>query len=174
MNIELIDRHNFGHGSLDSFSRFQTVKNVYRIIDGELRLVYHPFTETWTPERKKEKTQEILEGKHISYGAFEDRRIVGIIMLFPELDNGRMIIDSFHVSADRRRRGIGRALLAAAKEKAVICGADALYVSACSAQETIDFYSAMGFKVSRYPIRSRVEDEPYDIQMECALPHSAI
>ena len=31
------------------------------------------------------------------------------------------------------------------------------------------FYRAMGFTVSRYPIRSRVEDEPYDIQMECAL-----
>lgn len=96
-------------------------------------------------------------------------RVVGLLLLLPELDCGRMIVDSFHVSAERRRQGIGRALCTAAKEEALRRGAHALYVSACPAQETIDFYRAMGFTVSRRPIRSRVEDEPYDIQMECAL-----
>ena len=90
-------------------------------------------------------------------------------MLLPEPDHGRLVIDSLHVSADRRRHGIGRALMAAAKEKAISVGASALYVSACSAQETIDFYRAMGFAVSPQPIRSYAEAEPCDIQMECRL-----
>lgn len=169
MNIALIDRRNFSWKDLDSFSRYQEVEFVYRIADGEFRSVYHPFTETWSLEQKNEKAREILDGKHIAYGAFENGRIVGILMLLPELDRGRMIIDSFHVSAEMRRHGIGRALLTAAKEKAALCGADALYVSACSSRETVDFYIAMGFKVSLHPIPSRVNDEPYDIQMECAL-----
>ena len=169
MDIALLNRQNFSRKSLNSFSRYQTVKNVYRLADGALRLVEHPFTEDWTPARKDEKAREILAGKHIVYGALADGGVVGILMLLPELEHGRMIVDSFHVSAEWRRRGIGRALLAAAKEEALRHGADALYVSACSAQETIDFYRAMGFAVSPRPIRSYAEDEPYDVQMECAL-----
>lgn len=169
MDIAIIDSHNFNRHSLDSFSRYQTVKNVYRLTDGKLSLVYHPFTEDWSPERKDEKAREILGGGHIVYGAFDGGQVVGCIMLLPQPDRGRMIIDSFHVSAGRRRQGIGRALLAAAKAEAVGHGAKALYVSACSAQETIDFYVAMGFEVSTHPIRSYMDAEPYDIQMECVL-----
>lgn len=170
MEIVLLDRHNFSRESLETFSREQVVKNVYRWSGGTLQLVFHPFTETWPPERKDEKAREILAGDHITYGALENGRVVGILMLVPELDGRRMIIDSFHVSADKRRQDIGRALLAAAREKAALCGAEALYVSACSAQETVDFYRAMGFAVSGRPIRSYAEEEPWDIQMECALP----
>lgn len=83
MNIALVDSGNFSRSSLDDFSRYQAVKNVYRLKDGELCLVYHPFTETWTPERKDEKAREILAGRHIVYGAFEGERIVGILMLLP-------------------------------------------------------------------------------------------
>ena len=43
------------------------------------------------------------------------------------------------------------------------------YASCCSAEETIDFYKAMGFRLSEHPIPSCVEDEPFDIQMECRL-----
>ena len=170
MDIVLLDQHNFSRESLNDFSREQVVKNVYRLTDGALHLVYHPFTETWTPERKDKKAQEILAGKHIVYGAFKDGRLVGILMLLPTLDHGRMRIDSFHVSAERRRHGIGRALFEAAKAEAVRHGADALYVSACSSEETINFYRAMGFAVSSRPIRFCVEDEPWDIQMECRIP----
>lgn len=169
MNIALIDNHNFSRNSLANFSRRQVVKNVYRLTDGALHLVCNPFTEDWSPEQKAGKAAEILRGNHIVYGAFEGGNVVGGIMLLPTLDHGRMIIDSFHVSAGHRRRGIVRALLQAAKTEAVRHGANALYVSACSAQETIDFYMAMGFAVSRHPIPSRVDDEPFDIQMECKL-----
>ena len=90
-------------------------------------------------------------------------------MLLPELNENRLIIDSFHVSRAYRRRGIGRRLIETVAEYARGHGAYALYASCCSAEETIDFYRAMGFRLSEHPIPSRVEDEPFDIQMECKL-----
>ena len=48
-------------------------------------------------------------------------------------------------------------------------GAHALYASCCSSEETINFYSAMGFRLSSDPIPSLAEAEPYDLQMECMI-----
>ncbi|MCI6836930.1 MAG: hypothetical protein PUG31_05640 [Eubacteriales bacterium] len=106
MEIALINRHNFTRESLDAFSRYQVVKNVYRVKEGEMYLAYRPFVETWTLERKREKAAEILAGDHIVYGAFEKNGdIVGIMLLLPVLEHDRMILDSFHVSTHKRRQG---------------------------------------------------------------------
>ena len=169
MEITRIDGHNFSLESLDDFSRYQKVENVYRMVNGILHLVYNPFTESWSQECRREKAKAVLSGKYIAYGAFDGKRVVGLIMLLPQLNMSRMIIDSFHVCANMRRCGIGRALFEAAKNEATRCGAHALYASACSSQETIDFYIAMGFTLSSNPIQSYVNAEPWDIQMECAL-----
>ena len=95
--------------------------------------------------------------------------MVGEIMLIPKLNKGRLIIDSFHVSGDCRRHGIGRALFEAARQEALKMGAHALYASCCSSEETINFYSALGFRLSSDPIPSLAEAEPYDLQMECMI-----
>lgn len=48
-------------------------------------------------------------------------------------------------------------------------GAAALYISACSAEETIAFYLAMGCRLSPSPIPAMAQDEPWDIQLEYSL-----
>lgn len=169
ITIQKADSGNFHADSLDDFSRMQTVTKVYRLQDGQLCLIDHPFTEDWSPERRREKASEILSGRYITFCAFEEERAVGSIMLIPELNEGRMIVHSYHVSAEHRRRGLGRMLFDAAKEEALKAGADALYISACSAEETIRFYLAMGCRLSEKPIPEMVEDEPFDIQMEYRL-----
>ncbi len=169
LEIKLADKNNFGRNSLNDFRRYQEVKNVYRLKDGQLRLVYNPFTEDWDDERRIEKAEEILSGQYVTYCAVEGNRVVGEIMLLPRLNKDRLIIDSFHVSSDYRRRGIGRALLDAARQEALKRGAHALYASCCSAEETIRFYTAMGFRLSADPVDSCIEDEPYDLQMECKI-----
>ena len=169
LEIKLADNCNMTVDSLKDFERYQEVKNVYRLRDGQLTLVYHPFTEDWDAARRREKAREMLSGQFVTYCAFAENRVVGEIMLIPQLNKGRLIIDSFHVSRDCRRRGIGRALLEAARKEALKRGAHALYASCCSAEETIRFYSAMGFRLSSDPIPSCVENEPYDLQMECSL-----
>ena len=96
----------FHPGIFSAFSRYQVVKNVYRVKEGEMYLAYRPFVETWTLERKREKAAEILAGDHIVYGAFEKNGdIVGIMLLLPVLEHDRMILDSFHVSTHKRRQG---------------------------------------------------------------------
>ena len=169
MEIILLNENNFCYDSLDSFSRYQVVEYEYCLIRETLQLRHNPFIDDWSAERKREKANEILSGKHIVYGAADENRIVGIILLCLELDHNRMIIDSFHVSADKRRCGIGMKLFETAKEEAKKRGAAALYVSASPAQETIDFYIKMGFRVNLNPIESYVHDEPRDIQMECEV-----
>ena len=105
----------------------------------------------------------------ITFCAFEGDAVVGEIMLIPELNENRLIINSFHVSREFRRYGIGRRLFKIVADYARSRGASALYASCCSAEETIDFYKAMGFRPSEHPILSCVEEEPFDIQMECRL-----
>ena len=104
MEIKLVDSNNFTRDSLKDFRRYQEVKNVYRLQNG-----------------------------------------------------------------DYRRRGIGRVLFEAARQEALKMGAHALYASCCSSEETINFYSAMGFRLSSDPIPSYAEAEPCDLQMECMI-----
>jgi len=169
IEIKQADRNNFCESSMDSFDRFQEVQNVWRLENGRLVLKFQPFTETWSPERRRKKAGEILSGKFITFCAFEKDAVVGEIMLNPELNENRLIIDSFHVSRAYRRHGIGRRLVEAAADYARSRGALALYASCSSAEETIAFYKAMGFRPSEHPIPACVEDEPFDIQMECRL-----
>ena len=169
IEIMQVDRSNFTESSMDSFDRYQEVQNVFRMENGRLVLKKLPFTETWSPERRREKAIEILSGKYITYCAFDGDTVVGEIMLIPELNENRLIIDSFHISRDYRRHGIGRRLVETARDYAKSRGAVALYASCCSAEETIRFYSTMGFEPSERPIPSCVKDEPFDIQMECRL-----
>lgn len=169
LEIKLIDSHNFTRDSLKGFRRYQEVKNIYRLQNGNLTLVYNPFTEDWNAARLIEKAEEILSGQYVTYCAYEGNHVVGEIMLIPKPNKGRLIIDSFHVSKDYRRRGIGRALFEAARQEALKRGAHALYASCCSSEETINFYSAMGFRLSSDPIPSLAEAEPYDLQMECMI-----
>lgn len=169
MEIRLADSGNFTETSLDGFDRYQEVRNVYRLAGGELKLQYRPFTETWSVQRRREKAAEILSGEYVTFCAFDGERVAGEIMLVPELHGGRMIIESLHVSREYRRCGIGRALFDAAKCEARRRGATALYLSACSAQETVGFYLAMGCRVSPDPIASYAAAEPCDIQLECGL-----
>ena len=169
IEIKQADRSNFRETSMDSFDRFQEVQNVWRMENGRLVLKLQPFTETWSPEQRREKAGEILSGRYITFCAFEADAVVGEIMLLPELNENRLIIDSFHVSRAYRRRGIGRRLVEAAAEYARGRGASALYASCCSAEETIAFYKAMGFRMREHPIPSCVEEEPFDLQMERGL-----
>ncbi len=169
LEIKLIDSNNFTRDSLKGFRRYQEVKNVYRLQNGNLTLVYNPFTEDWDAARLIEKAEEILSGQFVTYCAYEGDHVVGEIMLIPKPNKGRLIIDSFHVSMDYRRRGIGRALFEAARQEALKRGAHALYASCCSSEETINFYIAMGFRLCSDPIASLAEAEPYDLQMECMI-----
>ena len=111
----------------------------------------------------------ISSDDYVTYLAMENDEVVGFIGLKKDLVGPYMILDMMQVSAICRGQGIGRKLFNAGKEEARKAGAEALYISACSSEETIAFYKAMGAELADCPIKEIAEDEPYDLQMICPV-----
>lgn len=169
IRIEIISERNFSEASLDSYVRTQDVKRVYRKTDGEYSLVEMPYIEDWSLEKKREVARDIVSNDYISYAALDEEKVVGFIGLKKQLVDGYMILDMMHVSAECRGKGIGRKLFEIGKQEAKKCGAKALYISACSSEETIAFYTAMGAKLTDTPIKEMADEEPFDLQMTCIV-----
>lgn len=167
IRIELLSVENFKPDSLDNYLRKQDVKRVYRKRNGEYILVDCFYTEDWDMEKRRSVAKDISGDDYITYLTIENEEVVGFIGLKKELVEPYMILDMMQVSATCRRRGIGRKLFDLGKEEARKTGAEALYISACSSEETIAFYKAMGAELTDCPIKEIAEAEPYDLQMVC-------
>lgn len=166
IRIELLSADNFKPDSLDNYPRKQDVKNVYRKHNGEYILEECVYTEDWDMEKRRSVAKAISCDDYITYLAIENDEVVGFIGLNKALVEPYMILDMMQVSAACRGQGIGRKLFDAGKEEARKAGAEALYISACSSEETIAFYKAMGAELADCPIKE-IAEEPYDLQMIC-------
>ena len=169
IKIELLSETNFSMESLDSYNRKQAVNKVYRRIDGEYTLVDCKYTEDWDLNKKRSVAKQISSDKYITYIALEKDKVVGFIGLLRQLNGPYMILDMMQVSSECRGQGIGRRLFEAGKDEARKNGAEALYISACSSEETIAFYRAMGSELASDPIKEIAEEEPFDLQMICPV-----
>ena len=123
----------------------------------------------WDMEKRRSVAKDISKKEYITYLALDGDRVVGFIGLMKKLNGSYMILDLMQVSAEVRGHGIGRKLFDKGKEEARKAGAEALYISACSSEETIAFYNAMGCSLTDSPIKEIAEDEPYDLQMICPV-----
>ena len=167
IRIELLSEDNFKPNSLDNYPRKQDVKKVYRKLGGEYILEDCVYTEDWDMEKRRSVAKDISGVDYVTYLAIENNEVVGFIGLKKELIESYMILDMMQVSAACRGQGIGRKLFDSGKEEARKAGAEALYISACSSEETIAFYKAMGAELTDCPIKEIAEEEPYDLQMIC-------
>lgn len=167
IRIELLSENNFNERSLDLYTRTQEVKKVWRKVGTEYALVEMPYTEDWDAAKKRQVAKDLAGDEYISYAAFDGDKVIGFIGLFKQLKDGYMILDLMQVSAEYRGKGIGRQLFEFGREEAQKSGAKALYISACSSEETIAFYKAMGAEITKAPIREIAEEEPFDVQMVC-------
>lgn len=155
----------FSEDMLDNYNRKHEVKKVWRGKNCEYVLTEQPYTEDWDLARKRSVARMIGRPDYITYIAQQDGRVVGFIGLKRTLVGKRMILDMMHVSADLRGRGLGRKLFQMGIQEARQAGAEELYISACSSEETIAFYRAMGAELTDRPIPEIAEDEPFDLQM---------
>ena len=169
VTIELLTEENFTETSLDSYERRQEVKRVYRKQDGAYVLIEQPYVEDWDLARRRQVARNIQGADYITYIAREDNAVVGFIGLIRKPVGDRMILDMMQVSARCRGMRIGRKLFEIGKQEALKAGAKELYISACSSEETIAFYRAMGAEITDKPIRQIAEDEPFDVQMTCKV-----
>ena len=169
IKIELLSEKNFSINSLDSYNRKQDVNKVYRRIDGEYILIECKYTEDWDLNKKRSVAKQISSDEYITYIALENDRVVGFIGLLKQLKGRYMILDMMQVSSECRGLGIGRRLFEVGKDEARKKGAEALYISACSSEETIAFYRVMGSDLTVNPIKEIAEEEPFDLQMMCPV-----
>jgi len=169
IKIELLSEANFCIESLDLYNRKQDVNKVYRRIDGNFSLVECKYTENWDLNKKQSVAKQISSDDHITYIALENDKVVGFISLLKQLNGPYMILDMMQVSSEYRGQGIGRRLFEAGKDEARKNGAEALYISACSSEETIAFYRAMGSDLASDPIKEIAEEEMFDLQMICPV-----
>ena len=169
IKIELLSETNFCIESLDSYNRKQDVNKVYRRIDGDYKLVECKYTEDWDLNKKRSVAKQISSDKYITYIALDNDRVVGFIGLIKKLNGPYMILDMMQVSSECRGQGVGRRLFEVGKDVARKNGAKALYISACSSEETIAFYKAMGSDLTSDPIKEIAEEEPFDLQMICPV-----
>lgn len=169
ITFDFITKDNFNLCSLDGFARHQRVTECWRKINGEYRLMPCSFVDDWPAERKRQIAAEILDGDFITFGAFDEDRVIGFAMLKRQLNADKMILDSLQVSEEYRHRGIGRKLFSLAVIEARANGANKLYISACSSNETIAFYKAMGCILAEEVIPEMADDEPFDLQLEYSV-----
>ena len=167
IRIELLSAENFKQDSLDNYPRKQDVKKVYRKHNGEYILEDCVYTEDWDMAERRSIAKAISSDDYITYLAIENDEVVGFIGLKKTLVEPYMILDMMQVSAACRGQGIGRKLFDMGKKEARKAGAEALFISACSSEETIAFYKAMGAELADCPIKEIAEAEPYDLQMIC-------
>ncbi len=166
--VPLPDAH-FSIRSLDAFERIQVIGEVYLPEGDGLRLISRPSRDDRTLARKRQKAADILGGSYITFGALHAGQVVGFLMLNPRLQDGRMVVESFHISRPFRRRGLGRRLFACALRQARQAGAEALYISAANARETIDFYRAMGCMPADPILPEDARQNPDDLRLCCPV-----
>lgn len=158
--------------NLDNFNRTQEVRRVYAGDNGQCVVKDQIWTMDWSLEHKREVAADLKSDDYIAYAVWEKGKIIGFVSVVKQLTGYRMVLDIIQVDRAFRGQGIGRKLFALAVAEAKNAGATELYISACCSEETVNFYKAMGAKVTDNPIPEIAEAEPYDIQMTLELEDS--
>ncbi len=170
-----ITEENFDAASLDNFVRRQEVAHCWRKRDGQWELLPIAYVEDWDPEGRRRRAEKLLRSVQrgdAAYGAWAGETLVGFARLAGPLFGSReQYIDlaQLHVSAPCRGRGIGRELFRLACRGAREAGAEKLYISAHSAQETMAAYRALGCVEAEEIYWPLAKKEPCDVQLEYRL-----
>lgn len=157
------------------FNRYQDVKKCWRKESGQWVLKDIAFTEQWGPEEYKllvHCLQNTVKTGGTVFGAFQDNLLAGFCSVEGQFFGSRnqyLQLSSIHISYDKRGMGIGKELFTIACNKAKTMGAEKLYISAHSSQETQSFYKALGCIEAIEYNDELVAKEPFDCQLEYGL-----
>ena len=158
-----------------SFERYQEVRRCWRKEGGRWTLRDIAFTERWNRADYEELVRCLtctVETGGAVFGAFSGERLIGFAsvegrLLGPQAQYAQL--SCLHVSNESRGEGLGRRLFSRAVREAVRLGAQKLYISAHSSEESQAFYRAMGCVEAVHYDKELHEKEPCDCQLECAL-----
>ncbi|MFN2271664.1 MAG: GNAT family N-acetyltransferase [Anaerolineae bacterium] len=161
---------------LAQIERAETIERVYTMRDGNLVLKKeHWDVPDWGPEEKQQRIAALQDERDAGatvLGAFDGPTLVGMSVLDRNpLSSGvaRFNLAGLWVSHTHRNQGIGKMLVQLAVEEAKERGAKTLYVSATPSENTIRFYTSLGFRPAETVDPHLFEDEPEDIHLELIL-----
>ncbi|MDF2802042.1 MAG: GCN5-related N-acetyltransferase [Anaerocolumna sp.] len=157
------------------FNRYQDVNRCWRKENGEWALKEIAFTEQWGLDEYaflvKCLKNSINTGGAV-FGAFYNNVLVGFASIENQFFGSRkqyLQLSSIHISYENRGMGIGKKLFFLTCEKAKELGAQKLYISAHSSEETQSFYKVMGCVEAKEYNDKLVTEEPCDCQLEYSL-----
>jgi ribosomal protein S18 acetylase RimI-like enzyme len=158
---------------LEHFNRYQKILNVWRKIDDKKLLIENPFIENWDYDLKREIVNEdfinCINSGGIILGMFYKDNLIAFASLLHNFfgsQNQYVQLMQLHISSEYRRLGLGKRLFTLCVKKAKEWGAKKLYISGHSAEETQQFYIAVGC-VDAEEINDEIANhEPFDIQLE--------
>ncbi len=163
-------------GRLWSIDRSESIRGLYRLEGGRLRLRAERHELRGWPAGEPEKYTPILEACHARggwcRGLFDGGRLIGAAVLDARFRPGagrRLQLAFLHVSQAERRLGWGRELFEGACAEAQRRGAGSLYVSATPSEGTVGFYRSLGCRVAAQPDPELHALEPEDIHLERPL-----
>ncbi|PUU90185.1 GNAT family N-acetyltransferase [Halanaerobium sp.] len=158
-----------------NFDRHQEVNKCWRKENKKWILKNISFTENWGIDEYEflvKCLQKTIKTGGTVFGTFKGKNLVGFASLenhFFGSKNNYLQLSSIHASNNYRGQGIGKSLFKLVCKKAKDAGAEKLYISAHSAEETQLFYKAMGCQEAVEYNEKLVAKEPYDCQLEYIL-----
>lgn len=167
-----LDKENFKEGSLDTFVRHQEVKECWRRINEEWKLMPIEFVEDWNKEKLRSKANVIInkiKNDWYGYGAFVGDDVVGFTIASYERFGSRNQYSELiflHVSEPYRKQGIGKLLFNLIGEEAKKNGVERLYISVHSSKESQAAYGKLGCTLAEEINVKLAQEEPCDVQME--------
>ncbi len=170
-----LNEENFTESSLDKFIRRQEVFRCWRKINGKYMLTPVHYIEDWNLSELRSLAKTIGNGiadGGAAFGAFDGNGPVGFAYLDGMPFGSRkqyLDLAEFYVSAPYRRLGIGRKLFSLICKEAKERGAEKLYISAHSAEESVKAYKSYGCVPAQEINTVLAEKEPCDLQLECVL-----
>ncbi|MCB2291546.1 GNAT family N-acetyltransferase [Clostridium sp. CS001] len=158
-----------------SFNRYQDVKKCWRKENGKWVLKDIAFTEQWSSDEYEYLVnclRNTIDTGGVVLGAFNNNILVGFVSVESQLfglQKEYLQLSSIHTSYESRGMGIGKNLFSLVCKKAKEMGAQKLYISAHSSQESQAFYKTLGcVEAMEYSDRLVVK-EPCDCQLEYKL-----
>ena len=161
-------------GELDAVCR---IRNVWRRdpATGAYALTAIDWTDRTLPNGPDwhlDRFRRTLAEGGTAFGCFRGGRLIGYATLNAGvfgINERYMLLEQLYISRESRRQGIGRALIGLCGCRARACGAEKLFVCAGSAEETIAFYHALGFRSAVEWNEALFSEDPNDIQLELEL-----
>ena len=148
------------------------IKNAWRLVDGEIKLVEINWTDHELPNGLKWHMEHYCETIKLggqAFGCFDGDCLIGYATVNSELfgENTRYVLfDQLFVSKDYRNKGIGKVLFHLCAAQAKEWSADKMYLCAGSSEDTIAFYTKLGCVSANEINQELYEEDPNDIQLE--------